>query len=545
MTVPLLARAPRAALKLTTITGTVLALIAAFVVVTVSSASAAQLFGDDFEDGNSSGWTTSGGSWSVVTDGSRAYRQAGTSSDARARAGTSTWTDYAVTARVRPTAFNGSNRFVAVLARVQSNTSYYYLALRSNNTVELKKLVGGSSTTLASRAMTVTAGTWYTLRLEVSGTSLRGTVNNGAALTATDTQFRSGQIGVATFYATASFDDVVVDTVGGGTPSSSAPTPSASSSAPPDPGNPGPNLADGWAQVNAWGQNGTTGGAGGPTVTVTSASQFLSEIAAAGPRVIQVSGMLSLPGPMHDVSSDKTIVGVGANSGLSGGGLNIGIPIDDDITSPPANAVHNVIVRNLRIVNSPDDGINVQMFSHHVWLDHNYFTGASDGSLDIKRGSSYVTVSWNHFDGTDKTALLGRDDGDAAQDVGRLKVSYHHNWFDGTNQRNPRVRFGDQVHVYNNYYNDTGNYGVASTMDAGVIVEGNYFLNVDDPYHLGEGSSGPGRLVARNNCLVNSEEGQTGGSVSNQPYSYTLQSACSINGIVSAGAGTGKVGLPG
>ena len=96
-------------------------------------------------------------------------------------------------------------------------------------------------------------------------------------------------------------------------------------------------------------------------------------------------------------------------------------------------------------------------------------------------------MSWNHFDGTDKTMLLGHDDGNAAQDIGRLKVTYHHNWFDGTNQRNPRVRFGDPVHVYNNYYNDTGNYGVASTMDAGVLVEGNYFENVDDPYHLGEG----------------------------------------------------------
>jgi pectate lyase len=513
---------PRVPLRITAVIVAALALVAAFVTVTGSTASAATLFSDDFEDGNSSGWTTSGGSWSVITDGSRVFRQSGTSSDARARAGTSTWTDYAVTARVRPTAFNGSNRFVAVLARAQSNTSYYYLALRQNNTVELKKLVGGSSTTLASAPVTVTLGTWYTLRLEVSGTQLRGNVNGGTVLAATDSQFRSGQIGVATFNASASFDNVVVETVGSGTPSSPSTQPSSSSSSSP-PVDPGPNVADGWASVNAWGQNGTTGGAGGPTVTVTSAAQFLSEIAAAGPRVIRVNGMLSLPGPMHDVASDKTIVGVGANSGLSGGGLNIGIAIDDDITAPPANAVHNVIVRNLRIVNSPDDGINVQMFSHHVWLDHNYFTGASDGSLDVKRGSSYVTVSWNHFDGTDKTD----------------------NWFDATEQRNPRVRFGDQVHVYNNYYNDTGNYGVASTMDAGVIVEGNYFLNVEDPYHLGEGSSGPGRLVARNNCLVNSEAGQSGGSVSNPPYSYTVQTACSVNGIVSAGAGTGKVGLPG
>ncbi|GAA1033941.1 hypothetical protein GCM10009557_37200 [Virgisporangium ochraceum] len=541
MTVPVLARSPRAAVRLAAVTGAVLALAVAYVVGTVSSAAAATLFSDTFEDGNSTGWTTSGGSWSVVSDGSPVFRQSGTSSDARARAGTSTWTDYAVTARVRPTAFNGSNRFVAVLARAQSNTSYYYLALRSNNTVELKKLVNGSSTTLATASVTVTVGTWYTLRLEVSGSTLRGTVDGGAATTATDSQYSSGQIGVATFNATASFDDVVVETVGGGTPSSPG-TPSSSSSSSAPPVDPGPNQADGWASVNAWGQNGTTGGAGGPTVTVTTAAQFLAEIAASGPRVIRVSGMLSLPGPMHDVTSDKTIVGVGSNSGISGGGLNVGIPIDDNITSPPANAVHNVIIRNLRIVESDDDGINVQMFSHHVWIDHNYFTGATDGSLDIKRGSSYVTASWNHFDNTDKTALLGRDDEDDAQDVGRLKVTYHHNWFDSTNQRNPRVRFGDQVHVYNNYYNDTGNYGVASTMNAGVIVEGNYFLNVDDPYHLAEGDSGPGRLVARNNCLVNSGSGETGGSVGNPSYSYTVQTACSINGIVSGGAGTGRIG---
>src|SRR5882672_3511156 len=34
-----------------------------------------QLFSDDFQDGNDSGWTKSSGTWSVVTDGSLAYRQ--------------------------------------------------------------------------------------------------------------------------------------------------------------------------------------------------------------------------------------------------------------------------------------------------------------------------------------------------------------------------------------------------------------------------------------------------------------------------------------
>jgi pectate lyase len=536
--------------------GVASALLIWIVAVGVTGALAAPIFTDDFEDGNSTGWTTSGGSWSVATDGSRVFRQSGTSADARARAGQSTWDNYTVTARVKPTAFNGSNRFVAVLARAQSNTSYYYLALRSTNTVELKKLVGGSSTTLASAPITVTTGTWYTLNLQVAGPNIHGWVNNGNRLVAVDTQFTRGQIGVATFYASASFDDVLVDSTVTPTtstrPPTSSPQPPTTTTRPPTtttrpptttttPPNPQPNVADGWASVNDLGQNGTSGGAGGPTVTVSTASAFLSAIAQPGPLVIRVSGMISLPGPMHDVTSDKTIVGVGASSGLTGGGLNIGLPIDDDITSPPANAVHNVIIRNLNFASWPDDAINVMMFSHHIWIDHNRWTTGSDGGVDVKRGSQYVTISWNHADGTDKNMLLGHDDDNAAQDVGRLKVTYHHNWFDGTNQRNPRVRFGDPVHVFNNYYNDTGNYGVASTENAGVRVERNYFENVEDPFHLGEGSSSDGRLVAIDNCLVNSGSGQTGGSVAAIPYAYTADAACSVKGIVMNGAGTGRI----
>ena len=506
------------------------------------SAQAATLFSDDFEDGNATGWTTNGGSWSVATDGSRVYRQGGTGADARALAGTSSWTNYSVQARVKPTAFNGSNRFAAVLARVQSSTSYYYLALRSNNTVELKRLEGGSSTTLDTAPLTVTAGTWYTVRLDVAGSTLRGYVNGVLVTEATDSRWASGRIGVATFSTAANFDDVQVSTGGVVDPSGSPSTPPTTPTTDPTTPPPGPNAADGWASVDAWGRNGTSGGAGGPTVTVSTPAAFLAAIAQPGPLVIQVQGTLALPGPMHDVTSHKTIVGLGATAGLTGGGLNIGLPIDNAVTSPPANAVQNVIIRNLTFRDWADDAINVQMFSHHVWIDHNTWTTGVDGGVYIKRGSSYVTVSYNHADGTDKNMLLGHDDNNAAQDTGRLKVSYHHNWFDGTNQRNPRVRFGDQVHVYNNYYNDIGNYGVASTEDAGVIVEGNSFENVDDPYHLGEASSGPGRIVARDNCFVNSGTPEAGGSVPPVPYAYTLLPCAQVKAVVTAQAGAGGTG---
>ncbi len=92
-----------------------------------------------------------------------------------------------------------------------------------------------------------------------------------------------------------------------------------------------------------------------------------------------------------------------------------------------------------------------------------------------------MTVSWNHTHHHTKNMLLGHDDSNGAQDVGRLKVSYHHNWFDATPQRNPRVRFGEPVHVYNNYFFYNTDTGVACQADAGCVVEGNYFENVEEP----------------------------------------------------------------
>jgi pectate lyase len=533
-TAALISRPARSAVTVLTILTAIAAVVLAFAVFT-PSARAATLLSDNFEDGNLDGWTRSGGSWSVVTDGTQVARQGSTSSDARALAGDAAWTDYSVQARVKPLSFNGSDRFTAVLARAQSATSYYYLTLRSSNTVQLKKLVGGSSTTLSTASVTVATNTWYTLRIEVSGNTLRGFVNGTQVGSATDNQFAAGRAGLATFNASASFDDVQVET--GTTPTPTATTPTITPTGPVDP----PAGLIGYATLNALGQNSTTGGAGGPTVTVTSASAFLSEINAAGPRIVRVQGMLSVPSGMHEVASDKTIVGVGSGSGITGGGLNIGLAIDDDITSPPANAVHNVIIRNMIFAGANDDSINVQMFSHHIWIDHNEFRPATDGSLDVKRGSDYVTIAWNRFAGTDKTMLLGHDDDNAAQDVGRLRVTYHNNWFDGTNQRNPRTRFGNVVHVLNNYYSSVGDYGIASTQSSAVLVEGNSFENTESPCELGQGDSSAGALRAVNNLFVGSGTCQTGGNVGNPPYPYTAQNPNAVKASVMSGAGVGRI----
>ncbi|MBD9726233.1 pectate lyase [Streptomyces caniscabiei] len=288
----------------------------------------------------------------------------------------------------------------------------------------------------------------------------------------------------------------------------------------------------GFAAVNALGQNGTTGGAGGPTVTATTTEQFLEYIDTTGPLVIRVQGTIDITSK-QGVRPNKTIIGVGSSAVINGGGLEF-------------YRSFNVIVRNIRFTDAEDDAISVGRESHHIWIDHNEFVAPLDGAVDVVRAAEYVTVSWNWFNKTDKSMLLGHSDGNGSQDAGKLKVSIHHNFFDGSRQRHPRVRFGEPVHVYNNYYKGNAIYGVASTMNAGVVVEGNHFEGVPHPCYSASGydASGPGRLIQRNNVFNGSGACETNGTVVEPRtyYAYTLDPAADVPALVRAGAGTGKLG---
>ncbi|MEU8239107.1 family 16 glycoside hydrolase [Actinoplanes missouriensis] len=497
-------------------------------------ARAETLFGDTFDDGNADGWSRNGGTWSVITDGTPAYQQSNAGTVARALAGSTSWTDYTVQARVRTSGTAG------VAARARSTSQYYALVLTAGGAVQLQRVSGGTATVLATGAAGGATGTWRTLALTVRGSTLTGSADGTTVVTATDNAYPSGRIGLVTAYTSGVFDDVAVSTTAPGPgPSATSPTPTT----PPPPGGCAvTGTPAGFAGVNAWGQNGTTGGAGGPTVQVDTAAELLSSIAAPGPLTICVAGVITLPAGMYDVTSDKSIVGIGATAGITGGGFNIGLPVSA-VTSPPADAVHNVIIQNLSFRGASDDSINVQMFSHHVWIDHNDLAQGYDGLIDIKRGSSYVTVSWNHTHHHTKNMLLGHDDGNGAQDTGRLKVTYHHNWFDATPQRNPRVRFGEPVHVYNNYYFYNTDTGVACQNTAGCMVEGNYFENVEEP--VTNTYAGPsGRCVARNNVFAGESGAPDCSGTVQEPsayYSYTLDDPNTVKSLVTAGAGVGRL----
>ncbi|GAA1641030.1 pectate lyase family protein [Actinoplanes couchii] len=285
------------------------------------------------------------------------------------------------------------------------------------------------------------------------------------------------------------------------------------------------NSPVGFASLNG----GTTGGSASTAVTVTTAAALKSALSSSTSQTVRVSGLISISG-MYNVASNKTVIGVGSGSGITGGGLNL-------------NSVRNVIIRNLVFRNANDDSINVQEGSTNIWIDHNDLSNGYDGLIDIKRGSDYITVSWNRLHNHDKSMLLGHSDDNASQDTGKLRVTYVHNWFEGTGQRHPRVRFANPVHVLNNYYSNIGSYGVASTENAGVYVERNYFENVANPTVTQTGDSDSGNIKVLNNYKVNSgtEQVRNGASVAAIPYSYTPEANNTVKATVTAGAGTGKI----
>ncbi|HYH05086.1 MAG TPA: family 16 glycoside hydrolase, partial [Bacillota bacterium] len=173
--------------------------------------SAENLFTDSFEDGNSNGWSTSGGSWSVVTDESKVLKQSSTSATALTYTGQSAWTNYSVEARVKALSFNGTDRVLGLCARVKSSSNYYYLCLSNANKLELRKKVSGATTVLASKSCSVQTQTWYTLKLDVNGNQLQAFVNGNLELTATDSAIATGKVGFTSINTSAEFDDVKVE----------------------------------------------------------------------------------------------------------------------------------------------------------------------------------------------------------------------------------------------------------------------------------------------------------------------------------------------
>jgi pectate lyase len=272
-------------------------------------------------------------------------------------------------------------------------------------------------------------------------------------------------------------------------------------------------------------------------VKITSLDQLITEAASDGPKILQLSSILTGDGSDQVVvSSDKTIVGVGANAGLTGAGIFI-------------KKASNVIVRNLKIsfALAPVDLIAAQQ-SDHLWLDHNELFNDTDhdkdfydGMIDLTHATDFVTVSWNNLHDHFKGSLVGHSDNNAAEDTGHLRITYSHNWFDNVGSRLPRVRFGT-VHVFDNRFTNASTSGIHCLMNAQCLVQNNVFVNVKLPVWTTEDSDEDGFAVISGNDFGGEEPVITQtGTFTTPPYAVTLEPASAVSALVKAGVGTGKI----
>jgi hypothetical protein len=175
--------------------------------VTVSPSPLTTIFADKFDSTAFGTWNFGGdGQWTV---NSGAFAQSSVAGEARAIVGTAL-VDQIVSARVRPVAYSAGgtqDRWLGIVARYSDERNYYYLTLRSGNTLSMRKLVNGAITTLGTVPLSGAVGTNYQLRLEATGTQLRAYVNGVLTIQASDTSHVSGAGGLMTFKAAARFDD--------------------------------------------------------------------------------------------------------------------------------------------------------------------------------------------------------------------------------------------------------------------------------------------------------------------------------------------------
>jgi pectate lyase len=303
---------------------------------------------------------------------------------------------------------------------------------------------------------------------------------------------------------------------------------------------PPPSPLVGWASVNAMSQNGTTGGGTTTPVVVTSTTDFNTQAAGTATRVIHVSGNLS---GTFTIGSNKTVIGV------CGARLQGSVRISNSV---------NVILRNIRVVgnncsDSPQqcssgaDAVSITNNSHHVWVDHLDVSDGSDGNLDTNAGSDYVTISWTKFSYSTRRTdpeqgasghrfsnLVGSGD-NVPSDVGKLRVTFHHNWWaQNVDQRMPRTRYGN-IHVFNNLYTASGNsYCTNAGIQTHVLVENNAYIGVNNPLS----PDANGDMLARGNLFQNTTGTTTAnGTGFTPPYQYSLDATTNLRATIEAQAG--------
>jgi pectate lyase len=271
-----------------------------------------------------------------------------------------------------------------------------------------------------------------------------------------------------------------------------------------------------------------TGGAGGATVTATTAAQLRQYAESSTTYNINVSGTIDLGSSGRvNVKSNKTLKGVNTSATIKGT-INL-------------ENVSNVILQNLNITANTggagsNDGVTINN-SRNIFITKCTIYDCTDGCLDHRTGATDTTISWCRFyytrnNGHNFVNLIGSADTDTPTG----NITFHHNWWSaGCMARMPADRFG-QVHMFNNYFNCTGNdYCSEARLSSQIRSENNYYQGVRNPCF----KSGNGRLYVSGNTYASCTGSQltTKDAVFTPNYGYTLDPTANVPTRVQGGAG--------
>ncbi len=321
--------------------------------------------------------------------------------------------------------------------------------------------------------------------------------------------------------------------------------------------------ATGYATQNG----GTTGGAGGQTVRATTGTQIHEALcnrpSTSTPITIQVEGTINhgntskVSGTGCDTAdgvielkkiSNVTIVGTG------GGALfdQVGIHIRESSNI----IIQNVTVRNVKKSGSPTsnggDAIGMEANVRNVWVDHVTLEASGgesegyDGLFDMKNNTQYVTLSYSILRNSGRGGLIGSSESDLSNGY----VTFHHNLYENIDSRAPLLR-GGTAHMYNNHYVRLNSSGINSRAGARAKVENNYFKDSKDvlgTFYTNErgywqvGGNVFDNVTWSSQGDKNYPAGPNPRSTTSVsvPYSYGLDDAGCVPGVVQQTAGAGK-----
>lgn len=332
----------------------------------------------------------------------------------------------------------------------------------------------------------------------------------------------------------------------------------------------GPTQSGTFGQVGYSTQNGgTTGGAGGVTVTASTGTQIHQAICGRAsnttPIIIRVSGTITVGNTAKVSGSCNTADGVieikdVSNISIIGVGTS---GIFDQIGIHIRNS-HNIIIQNVNVKNvkksgtpisNGGDAIGMESNVSNVWVDHCLLEASGgeaegyDGLFDLKNNTQYITLSWTILRNSERGGLVNSSDSDLTSSF----ITYHHNYYQNLHSRLPLLR-GGTAHSFDNYFNGVVESGMNPRIGGKIKAQNNYFENAANPIGTFY-TDDMGFWDVSGNIFASTVTWSAPGTdmhpagpnvVSTTsisiPYAYTLDAAANIPSIVVNGAGIGKIG---